>query len=67
MKGYKMLKMDYTDFYSGKVKYEIGSTMVHPNPDLDKNIDCGVGYHISKEPHNPMEYNASFPWRLLEV
>ena len=66
MKGYKMVKEDYTDFRTGTVKYEIDTEMVHPNPDLS-NESCAEGYHVSKETHNPLNYNARYPWRLLEV
>jgi len=66
MKGYKMVQKDYTDFRTGTVKYVVGTSMVHPDPD-QSGKSCAAGYHVSKEPYGPLEYNARYPWRLLEV
>ena len=44
---YKSVSSDLTDFYTGRVKYEIGKEVVCP--DWDDNIDreCGGGLHLS--------------------
>jgi len=52
MKAYKIVKDDLTDFYTGKVKYEIGSTLIHPDPE-HSNAPCGRGFHISIHPGKP--------------
>ena len=70
MKGYKMVKDDYKVFYDTPRRdnyvYKPGNVLVHPNPDMCHTA-CGHGLHISKEPYNPLWYNARYPWRLLEV
>jgi len=67
MKGYKMVRDDYTAFYDKRTKYIVGKEKRVTKPDLPGVGACGRGLHISKEPHNPLRYNAQFPWRLLEV
>jgi len=44
---YKFVQKDYTDFYTGKIKYEIGTIV--KCPDWDSNVDreCGGGLHVS--------------------
>ena len=64
MKAYKIVKDDLTDFYTGKVKYEIGSTLIHPDPE-HSNAPCGRGFHISIHPWQAVAFNK--PGRVLEV
>ena len=64
MKAYKIVKDDYTDFYTGKVKYEIGQTLIHPDPE-HSDAPCGRGFHISTYPWQAVAFNK--PGRLLEV
>ena len=65
MKAYKIVKDDLTDFYTGKVKYEIGSTLIHPDCDKDSSVMCGRGFHISLHPWQAVAFNK--PGRVLEV
>ena len=65
MKGYKMVKMDGTAYYDSKTMYEVGKEVIAEGP--KDGAPCGVGLHISQKPHGPLEYNAQYPWRLLEV
>jgi hypothetical protein len=65
MRAYKIVRDDYCDFYTGTVKYEIGTTLIHPNPDTTSNKSCGRGYHVSSKPYLALKHNR--PGRLLEV
>ena len=44
---YKSVKDNYTDFYTGKIKYEIGTTVECPDWDVNNSIECGGGLHLS--------------------
>ena len=63
MKVYKITKDDCTDFYTGKVKYEVGKTLIHPNPDKSSQL-CSRGFHVSPSPLAAVGYNR--PGRLFE-
>jgi len=67
MKGYKMVRDNYTAFYDMTTKYTVGETIEIKNPAPASEGKYASGLHISKEPHNPLNYNAKYPWRLLEV
>ena len=65
MKGYKMVKDDYTAFFDGKTMYKVGKKVtVIPN---DSQPPHSQGMTVSKESHNPLKFNARYPWRLIEV
>ena len=65
MKGYKMVKPDGTSYYDGKTMYEVGRDVIVDGP--KDGAPCGVGLHISEKPYGPLNYNARYPWKLLEV
>ena len=44
---YKFVQHDYTDFYTSKIKYEIGKTVNAPDWDKNLNVECGGGLHLS--------------------
>jgi len=65
MKGYKMVREDYTAFHDQKTLFEVG-TKVHITPN-ETSPPFSQGTSVSKESHNPLQYNARYPWRLIEV
>jgi hypothetical protein len=44
---FKAVNIDYTDFFTGKLKYEIGKEIVDPEWDPNYNQECGKGLHFS--------------------
>ena len=44
---YKFVQQDYTDFFTGKVKYKVGATIECPDWNTDINKECGGGLHLS--------------------
>ena len=44
---YKSVQKNYTDFYTGQVKYEVGKTVVCPDWDDRQSRECGGGLHLS--------------------
>ena len=48
---------DNCDFYSGKIKYEVGKIVTCPDWNPDKNIECGGGLHLSPTPREALGYN----------
>jgi len=65
MKAYKIVNDQGCDYYTGTVLYEVGKTMVHPDPDRSHNGPCGRGYHVSPTPWHASGHNK--PGRLFEV
>ncbi|MHB1701340.1 MAG: DUF7666 domain-containing protein, partial [Acidobacteriaceae bacterium] len=67
MIGYKVIREDYTDCYSGTVRYAVGKTATvdaDPNPSLE----CGPGLHAAWTPESAIGYRARhWPVRLLRV
>jgi hypothetical protein len=45
------------DFYTGKIKYADGETVICPDWNPDKNIQCGGGLHLSPSPSLAKSYN----------
>jgi len=43
---YKFVQHDFTDFYSGKTKYEVGKTVTAIDWNPDNSIECGGGLHL---------------------
>ena len=41
---YKFVKKNYTDFYSGKIEYKIGASVIAPDWNTDN--ECGGGLHV---------------------
>ncbi len=54
---YKSVKDDYTDFYTGKIKYEIGKKIVAPDWDDKYKEECGKGLHLSPTPYFALQFN----------
>src|SRR5271169_5962752 len=66
MKAYKIVKDDYTDYYTGKTRYVVGEKLVHPDPDRSSDI-CSRGYHVSDQPWLAAKYNRIGRLLLVEV
>lgn len=47
----------YCDFYTGKIKYEIGKTVTCPNFNSDETKECGEGLHLSPTKEQALIYN----------
>jgi len=45
------------DFYTGKIKYNVGEEIICPDFDEDKNRQCGGGLHLSPKPEMALKYN----------
>ena len=45
------------DFYTGKIKYEVGKSIVCPDWVSDKTLQCGHGLHLSPSPELAKSYN----------
>jgi len=54
---YKSVKNDYTDFYSGKIKYEVGKVVGCPDWDPDYEEECGKGLHLADSPLSALAFN----------
>ena len=62
-----MVRSDYTDCYSGTVRYTVGETTTHPRADR-RDVVCGVGLHLCRYPEDVLQFrNGQWPVRLLEV
>jgi len=63
---YKLVRNDYTDCYTGKVKYSVGSTRTHQNP---KETLCQSGIiHACHKPEQTLAWrNDQWPVRLLKA
>jgi len=53
---YKSVQDNYTDFYSGKIKYE--GIVEAPDWNPDPAIQCGGGLHLSPTPELTQRYNV---------
>jgi hypothetical protein len=53
---YKIVNNDYSDFYTGKVKYKVGEE-VACNDWSNKDRECGGGLHLSPTPEFAMKYH----------
>jgi hypothetical protein len=56
---YKFVQHDYTDFYTSKIKYEIGKTVKAPDWDKNLNVECGGGLHLSPSVEICKNFNKS--------
>jgi hypothetical protein len=63
---YKYVKHDYTDFYSGKIKYEVGKTVEAPDWNADNDIECGGGLHLSSSIEHCKRFNNSKDGHALQ-
>ena len=45
------------DFYTGKIKYELGQTVECPDWDPDESRECGGGLHLSPTARKTQEFN----------
>jgi hypothetical protein len=54
---YKVVRDDYTDHFTGKIKYEIGKPVRPEKWDSDENRECGDGLHLSPTPDLALTYN----------
>ena len=63
---YKYVKHDYTDFYSGKIKYEVGKTVEAPDWNADNDIECGGGLHLSSSIEYCKQFNDSKDGHALQ-
>ena len=45
------------DFYTGKIKYEVGKKVLCPDWNPDETIQCGSGLHLSPTPRLAKSYN----------
>jgi hypothetical protein len=61
---YKIVKDDYTDFYTGKIKYAIGKKVKCPDWNPDPTIQCGGGLHLSPTVDTAKGYNQ--PGKILK-
>ena len=59
---YKAVRPDYTDFWIGTVRYEVGTTLTHPNPHRD---DASGYFSVSVEPAACA--GMDWPCRLLVI
>ena len=63
---YKFVQTDFTDFYSGKIKYEVGTTVECPDWDDDINIECGGGLHLSSSVASCRMFDSSSNGHVLK-
>jgi hypothetical protein len=61
---YKITQDNYTDYYTGKIKYEIGTEVICPIFDNDSNRQCGDGLHLSPQISMAKKYND--PGKILK-
>ena len=55
---YKSVNPDtLCDFYTGRIKYELGKEITCPDWDSSTNRECGGGLHVSPTPHDALKYN----------
>lgn len=55
---YKSVNPDtYCDFKTGKIKYEIGTTVICPDWDEKFTGECGYGLHLSPTPYFALAFN----------
>ena len=55
---YKVVQDDYTDHYTGEIKYEISTTVKPDVWDSDENRQCGDGLHLSPTPDLALTYHT---------
>jgi len=56
---YKFVQSDYTDFYTGKIKYEVGKVVKCPDWNSNINNECGGGLHLSSSINNCKKFHES--------
>ena len=56
VKLFKAVREDYTDFYSGEIKYEIGKVVECPDWDDEFTGECGHGLHLSAIPSGALYF-----------
>jgi len=56
---YKFVQSNFTDFYTGKVKYKIGKVVECPGWDSNLNNECGGGLHLSPSINYCKRFNDS--------
>jgi len=64
---YKFVRKDYTDFFTRKIKYEIGTTVKCPDWDSNENKECGGGLHVSPSIKFCKRFNNSKDGHALKV
>lgn len=63
---YKSVNPDtFCDFYTGKIKYEIGKEVECPDWDSNEIFQCGNGLHLSAFPLDTQTYNEGTILRCL--
>jgi len=63
---YKSVNCDtFCDFYTGKIKYEIGKEVECPDWDSNEIFQCGNGLHLSIFPFTAQIYNEGTILRCL--
>jgi hypothetical protein len=63
---YKVVRGDYTDCYSGTVRYVVGDTLVHP--DRGRQLCSDGVYHACRKPEQTLKWhNSQWPLRLLKI
>jgi len=63
---YKSVNPDtFCDFYTGKIKYEIGKEVECPDWDSNEIFQCGNGLHLSIFPFTAQIYNEGTILRCL--
>jgi hypothetical protein len=63
---YKFVSENYTDFYTGKIKYEIGKIIKCPDWNSDSNHECGGGLHLGATAFYAKFFNKDNGGHLLE-
>ena len=63
---YKFVQNDYTDFFSGKIKYEVGKTTIVPDWNANPNVECGNGLHLSTSIKHCKRFNNSKDGHALQ-
>jgi len=62
---YKVVQDDYSDHYTGKIKYRIGKTVKPKIWDPDETRQCGDGLHLSPTPELALSYHQGRILRCL--
>jgi len=64
---YKFVRKNYTDFFTRKIKYEIGTIVKCPDWDSNENKECGGGLHVSPSIKFCKRFNNSKDGHALKV